>query len=86
MKAGWPVGSVRYQDPSSNDQFNVLDYFASFADPSNATQVNNAALDSRGSIDRAKGRRVVGKWPRRVGDLNVGEERGVTLSRSEWPP
>jgi phospholipase C len=33
-----------YQDPSSNALFNVLDYFRSFAEPSNATQLNNATL------------------------------------------
>ena len=33
-----------YQDPTSNALFNVLDYFKSFASPSNATQAQNAAL------------------------------------------
>jgi phospholipase C len=37
---GWKV----YQDPTSNALFNVLDYFKSFASPSNPTEAQNAAL------------------------------------------
>ena len=33
-----------YQDPTSNVLFNVLDYFKSFASPSNSAQVQNTAL------------------------------------------
>jgi len=33
-----------YQDPTSNVLFNVLPYFKNFTSPSNATQVQNAAL------------------------------------------
>jgi phospholipase C len=33
-----------YQDPTSNALFNVLDYFKTFASPSNSTQALNAAL------------------------------------------
>ena len=40
QSVSWKV----YQDPTANALFNVLDYFKSFATPSSATQVQNAAM------------------------------------------